>query len=81
MGQVDVYLFLKKCRQLGDNSFYSVKQVEEALRNLGFTNGVLQGVRGDLTKLTVMGYLDTQNARGLSEWPGRFRLKRKHVFK
>lgn len=58
MGQIEVYEFMKKARRSGDNAFYSCRAVESALKQDGATCGVLKGVRGDLLRLELSGYLE-----------------------
>lgn len=78
MGQIEVYEFLKDKRALED-TYFSVKQVCEGLRERGFSNGILQGVRGDLLRLEWAGYLEVRYSNKFDDWLRLWRLKKKYV--
>ena len=80
MGQIEVYEFLKNKRFINDECF-SVSDIEKALQEAGFTNGVISGVRGDVIRLEWSGYLEAFKIGKLSDWRRVFRLKAKYAVK
>lgn len=78
MGQIEVYLWLKE-RRARSNRFYSVSDVVDGLKVQGLSNGALHGVRGDLLRLELSGYLDAKTTGDLSRWVRLWRLKLKYV--
>lgn len=50
MGQRDVYDWLKKRREEGDQ-WYSKKEIEKALKDEGMSNGSLIGLSDDLFRI------------------------------
>lgn len=79
MGQIEVYELLRNLRTMGDEAYYSVSEVEGMLKDRGHTNGVLHGVRGDLLRLELSGYLDIKLTGKVRDWRRLFRLKQKYV--
>lgn len=79
MGQIEVFQFLRDEAALGRWGFVTTRDVERGLQERGFSNGMVKGVRGDLMRLTISGYLEGGPARALDEFPGRFRLKKKYL--
>ena len=57
MGQSEIYELLKTKRLSGDNSYYSVSQIQKMLNGKGL--GTTQSsINNSLTKLRMFGYLD-----------------------
>ena len=79
MGQIEVYEFLKTELATGNKDFFSVAEVERALKIRGFTNGVLHTVRGSLVRLEYYGYLETKMNGKKSDWKRLFRLKEQYL--
>lgn len=80
MGQIEVYEWLKKKREFGDD-WFSVADIEAGLQEQGYTNGVIYGVRGDVIKLEWSGYLEATKLGKLSSWKRVFRIKAKYIKK
>lgn len=79
MGQIEVYEFLKRQRELGEERFWSCREVEDACRQNGFSSGMLVSVRGDLVRLEVSGYLDAMIQK--LGWRRTWRIKAKYVIR
>ena len=82
MGQVDVFFWLRNQRQSGDQRYFTVKQVQDGLRNQGKTNGTILGVRGDLLQLERMGYIEVSGydeKKPWRDWQRSFRIKEKYL--
>lgn len=77
MGQIEVYEFLKNKRLQKDDSFWSCKSVEKALLDEGLSCGVVRGVRGDLLRLEISGYLEPRIHE--KSWVRCWRLKSKYA--
>ena len=76
---MDVFEFLKSQRESGNNQFWTIKEVQVSFRNQGFSRGVIEGIKGDLVKLEVTGYLDGLVQR--NGWNRAWRIKSKYVKK
>ena len=76
MGQSEVYEFLKKERELGNEQFFSVREIKNKLREQGMSNGVLEKLNSDLARLNLHDYLDMKIGGKLSDWNRMFRIKR-----
>lgn len=77
MGQIEVYEFLKNQRLCGCMAFFSCRAVERAFIDSNFSPGVVRGVRGDLLRLELSGYLEAKiNPK---RWVRCWRLKVKYV--
>lgn len=77
MGQIEVYEFLKNRLVIGDNAFYSCKAIERALKEGGCSAGIIKGVRGDLLRLELSGYLEARIDP--KPWVRCWRLKLKYA--
>ena len=62
MAQRDVIKFLSDMRAMGNDNYFTVKEVQRGLKERGFGNGVIFGVSNDLFKLALFGQL---------EWKGK----------
>ena len=71
MGQYDVYKFLAERRLMGDNRFFTVRDVYKALGCAKYKN-----VRQSVSHLMNWDYLDVESPDPLVY---HFRLKLKHV--
>jgi len=79
LGQIEVYEFLLFQRLNGEHRFWTTREVELALRERGFSNGVISGVRGDLLRLEWAGYFEAMVQR--THWMRAWRIKMKYVVK
>jgi hypothetical protein len=79
MGQIEVYNYLKKMRLTGDHKYFSVREVEKGLKQQGYSNGVLDTVRGSLIKLEYWGYVETIMTGEIRNWKRLFRIKEKEL--
>lgn len=77
MGQYEVYKWLKDRRESGDESFFTTREIEDALKD-SCTNGQLKGVRADLIRLTVSGYVEMldMDETGFNNYNRVFRYKK-----
>lgn len=80
MGQIEVYEFLKEKRGYSD-AWFSVADIEEGLKEKGYSNGTIGAVRGDVLRLEWSGYLEAKKKGKLSDWKRVFRLKAKYIKK
>lgn len=78
MSQEDVYEYLKNRREMGDDSWFTPREVEDGLRMNGITTGI-GGVRGDLFRLYNYGLIEVNDldTKGITNWRKVFRYKRK----
>lgn len=65
MSQDDVHDFLKEQRKLDENKWFRVKDIQDALREKGLSEGVLKGVSNDLYMLMRFGDIEW---RGVGIW-------------
>lgn len=79
MGQIEVYEFLKNQRLSGVDAFFSCRAVECALKERGFSGGVIKGVRGDLLRLEFSDYLEARIEE--KAWVRCWRIKSKYARK
>lgn len=79
MGQIEVFEFMKGMRLSGRDAFFSCRAVEGALKERGFSGGVIKGVRGDLLRLEFSGYLEARIEE--RAWVRCWRLKLKYARK
>lgn len=79
MGQAEVYEFLKKERELGNEQFFSVREIRDKLKEQGLTNGQLEKLNMDLAHLNIHDYLDMKIGGKLSDWNRMFRLKIRYL--
>lgn len=77
MGQIEVYEFLKVQRASGCHDFFTCVMVEKALKAKGFSGGLIEGVKGDLLRLELSGYLEA--LVGGKDWRRSWRLKDKYI--
>lgn len=78
MGQWDVYEWLKCKYECGIYTWFTPKDVEQGLREQGFTNGYLINIRTDLIKLSVANCIEYKDLdkTGLSNYKKVFRYKK-----
>lgn len=79
MGQTEVYEFLKKERELGNEQFFSVKEIKNRLKEQGMSNGVIEKLNEDLARLNLHDYLDMKIGGKLSDWNRMFRIKSRYL--
>jgi DNA-binding transcriptional ArsR family regulator len=79
LGQVEVYQLLKDMRESGDDRFFSVNEICKLMKNKGYTDGVIEGLRKHLLKLYYAGYLEDKMTNKYSNWKRLFRIKEKYV--
>lgn len=79
MGQHEVYEWLLQERMCGNDLFFSIKEIRDALKAQGKTPGQLMQLSNDVLRLQWYGALESQ-------WKGKawngdwsYRLKKKHV--
>ena len=53
MGQFEVYMWLKTQKEIGNDKYFTTKEIEKGLKDNGATNGMLKGIRVDCIKLVV----------------------------
>lgn len=77
MGQVEVYAWLKNQYEMGKHEWFSTQEVIKGLREGGATSGMLKGVRADLIRLCVSGYVEMQDLdkTGFNNYNRVFRFK------
>lgn len=64
MGQLEVFKFLEKQRELNDK-WFTTKDIREALKSEGLSNGYLDGINSDLLKLANFKLIEM---RGVGIW-------------
>ena len=81
MGQIEVFELLKNERKVGNDSFFSVSEVQKLMKEHGYTNGMIEGVRGDLLRLELggNGYLEVKMSGKYYDWKRLYRVKYKYV--
>lgn len=77
MGQIEVYELLRSRRLTGDDTWFSVSDVEKLMREAGYTNGCIKNVRASLLTLYEYKYLDSKMVTQWSDWKRLFRLAEK----
>lgn len=77
MGQIEVYELLKNKRLSGDESYFSVSEIEKMMRDAGYTNGCIKSVRASVLSLYDYGYLDSKMISKWRDWKRVFRLSDK----
>jgi hypothetical protein len=80
MGQHDVFVWLRGCRECGDESFFYPKEIEKGLRSAGLSNGSLEHIRGDCFSLWQSGNgcleMYDFDLKGMTNWMKAFRVKK-----
>lgn len=71
---------MKAQRLSGNHKFWTCRDVEVACRGLGFSSGMIEGIRGNLLKLELFGYLEAMILTK-SGWWRAWRIKMKYVVK
>lgn len=74
MGQTEVYFFLRNKRLSGDEGYFSCSDVEKALRDKGFTNGVIESTRRSLVKLELWGDAEIKMSGKFRDWKRLYRI-------
>jgi len=76
MGQQEIILWLRDRRLCGDESYWSVKEIEQAIINDVRSHGSGGGVWRQINKLYAYGFLEIDDE---SRFRRRFRLADKHL--
>lgn len=79
MGQIEVYELLKNLRTCKDERFFCVREVENLLKEKGFSNGVLKNTRRSLMRLSLSGYLEVKMSGKVTDWKRLYRIKEEYV--
>lgn len=77
MGQIEVYELLKNQRLSGNESFFSISEIEKLMKDAGYTNGCIKSVRASVLTLYEYKYLDGKMITKWSDWKKVFRLSDK----
>jgi hypothetical protein len=77
MAQRDVYDWLKNKRGFSDE-YFSIRQVQDGLRELGLSSGVVKGVWEDLISLELADFVEIKMS-DLHSWKRLFRLRKKYA--
>lgn len=80
MTQTEVFDFLKEQRNISDK-FFSVREIEKAIKDKGTSNGSIYGLRMDVVRLWESGFLDCKEEgnKFSFRWRRYFRLKKKYA--
>lgn len=65
MCQEDVSTFLEEQQEINSNKWFTITQVQKGLKEKGFSNGVILGVRDDLYKLAAFNLI---RFKGVGIW-------------
>ncbi len=77
MGQIEVYEFLKRQRQQGDDRYYSIRDCVRMMNRMGYSES-FESVRKAFLMLEKYGYCDYK-LPSFNGWNTRFRLKDKYL--
>lgn len=76
IGQYEVYIFLKNKRECGDEHYFTVSQIQYALKEQGCSDGQLKNVWSECIKLLRTNYLESKvDNKDLKNWNRGFRIK------
>ena len=78
MSQYNVLKWLQDKRQYTDE-YYSVKEIENGLKENNIQNGWTKTIRGDLIKLERSGFLESKILGRWSNWNRLYRAKKNIV--
>lgn len=81
MGQIEVYELLKRERDTGNESYFSVSEIEKLMSQNGFKNGMIKSVRCSVLMLYEYDYLESVTSGKWSDWKRLFRVKKVEVKK
>lgn len=79
MGQVEVFEVLKKQRLTGNHNYFSVREIENLMKNEGYTNGCITKVRVNLIMLEQYDYVEYKSEGVFRSWKFFYRVKDKYV--
>jgi hypothetical protein len=79
LGQIEVFEWLKKQRQTGNDQFFSVKEIEKGVTDCGLFNGNGRGVRGAIIMLEAYDYLEVDYRGRYTDFGRVFRIKKKYT--
>ena len=74
MGQIEVYEFLKQQRQSGNEQYFTVKDIKEALKNCPTHSKNIRGTWSAVCNLEASGHIETQD-----DFRRNVRLKKKYI--
>jgi hypothetical protein len=79
LSQWDVVDILRKQRLTGNDSFFTVGEIEKLMKDEGFTNGTITNVRRNVLKLENCDILEYKTSGKFSKWKFHYRIKDKYV--
>jgi hypothetical protein len=83
MGQNEVFEWLRDQREIGNDQYFLPKEISIGLKSKGFSNGVLNNIRGDCFCLWQCGNgcleMYDYDLKGRTNWLKGFRIKKDYV--
>jgi len=78
VGQIEIYEFLKRMRQTGDDRFFTYEQIFKGAKDMDTTENRI-GCRRQVNQLCNYGYLELKMTGKIMDWQRTFRLKKRYL--